>query len=201
MDMQGQFPQKIVLGHDPIQVLHLGLNPLPAQKSCTEILTGIRNLRLHLNPLKHLPLYLNDIGYIFKWQFWQNLKIKLLCHGNWNSKNTERPTVFTFFCVYAKLISLTTDLDMFASAQKTLPSVAWVHLRSSFQPDLSSAGLHKLCHPASLAVRKWRENAEEMEREWGNGEWFTLNIPHFVSISSLSIHFLYKKLSHSVAKF
>ena len=32
--MQGQFPQKIVLGHDPIQVLHLGLNPLPAQKSC-----------------------------------------------------------------------------------------------------------------------------------------------------------------------
>ena len=69
MDMQGQFPQKIVLGHDPIQVLHLGLNPLPAQKSCTEILTGIRNLRLHLNPLKHLPLYLNDIGYIFKWQF------------------------------------------------------------------------------------------------------------------------------------
>ena len=28
-------------------------------------------------------------------------------------------------------------------------------------------GLHKLCQPASLAVRKWRENEneEEMERE------------------------------------
>ena len=137
MDMQ--FPQKIVLGHDPIQVLHLGLNPLPVQKSC--IRDFDRNLKSasSLNPPKHLPLYLNDIGYIFKWQFWQNLKIKLLCHGNWNSKNTERPTVFTFFCVYAKLISLTTDLDMFASAQKTLPSVAWVHLRSSFHHDLSSA--------------------------------------------------------------
>ena len=42
--------------------------------------------------------------------------------------------------------------------------------------------------------RKWTEN-EEIEREWGNEERFTLYI------SSLSIHFLDQKLSHLVAKF
>ena len=128
--------------------------------------------------------------------------------------NYRNAHCFYFFYVYAKLISLTTDLDMFASAQKTLPSVAWVHLRSSFQPDLSSAGLHKLCHPASLVVRKWRENEKmkrkwrkkgEMERKWKENEEMERNLlstfPHFLFISFLSIHFLYQKLSHFVAKY
>ena len=63
--------------------------------------------------------------------------------------------------------------------------------------------LHKLCQPGSLAVRKWRENEkmkgkyrenEEMERD-------TLStFPHFLFIPSLSILFVYKKLSHFVTK-
>ena len=49
-----------------------------------------------------------------------------------------------------------------------------------------NTGLHKLCQPGSLAVRKWRGNEkmkrkwrenEEIEREWGNGERFTLYSP------------------------
>ena len=51
--------------------------------------------------------------------------------------------------------------------------------------------------------RKWREN-EEMERKWREDEKMekdSLSIfPNFLSISSLSIHFLYQKLSHFVAK-
>jgi len=31
------------------------------------------------------------------------------------------------------------------------------------------SGLHKLCQPASLAVRKWREN-EKMKRQWRENE-------------------------------
>ena len=64
-------------------------------------------------------------------------------------------------------------------------------------------GLHKMCQPASLAWRKWRENekmkrkwrakeemesewgnGEEMDSEWGNGQRFTLYI------SSFSLYFL-----------
>ena len=66
-----------------------------------------------------------------------------------------------------------------------------------------------LCQPASLAVRKWRENEkmkrkwrenEEMEKKWRENEEMERDslstFPHFLFISSLSIHFLYQKLSH-----
>ena len=49
-------------------------------------------------------------------------------------------------------------------------------------------------HPGILAARKWREN-EEMERD----SLFTF--PHFLFISSLSIRFLYQKLSYFVTKY
>ena len=56
-----------------------------------------------------------------------------------------------------------------------------------------NTGLHKLCQPGSLAVRKWRGNEkmkrkwrenEEIEREWENGGRFVLYI------SSFSFYFL-----------
>ena len=53
--------------------------------------------------------------------------------------------------------------------------------------------LHKLWQPCSRAARKWREN-EEIERD------SLSRFPHSLSISSLSIHFLYQKLSHFVTK-
>ena len=72
-------------------------------------------------------------------------------------------------------------------------------------------GLHNLRQPGSQASRKWREN-QKMEREWGNGEGMRnwrenaemernslSTFPHFLFIPSLSIHFLYQKLSHFVA--
>ena len=63
------------------------------------------------------------------------------------------------------------------------------------------SGLHMLCQPASLAVRKWREN-EKMKRKWRENEelewrWrdneemerdSLSTFPHFLFISSLSIH-------------
>ena len=42
-------------------------------------------------------------------------------------------------------------------------------------------------------MRKWKEN-EEMERD------LLPTFPHFLFSSSLSIHFLYQKLSHFVTK-
>ena len=64
-------------------------------------------------------------------------------------------------------------------------------------------GLHKLCHSASLAVRKGREN-EKMKRKWRENEEMErdllITFPYFLFISSLYIHFLYQKLSHFVAK-
>ena len=51
-------------------------------------------------------------------------------------------------------------------------------------------------------MRKWREN-EEIERKWRENENMERDslstFPHI--ISSLSIHFLYQKLSHFVANF
>ena len=35
--------------------------------------------------------------------------------------------------------------------------------------SMLKSGLHKLCQPASLAVRKWREN-EKMKRKWRENE-------------------------------
>ena len=74
-------------------------------------------------------------------------------------------------------------------------------------------GSHKLWQPGSLAARKWRENEnikrkwrenEEMDRKWrehAEMEGDSLStFPHFLFISSLSIHFPYQKLSHFVAK-
>ena len=65
----------------------------------------------------------------------------------------------------------------------------------------------------SRAARKWRENEkmkrkcrenEEMERKLREIEEMERDslstFPHFLFISSLSIHFLYQKLSHFVAK-
>ena len=57
------------------------------------------------------------------------------------------------------------------------------------------AGLHNLWLPGSRAARKWREN-KKMKRKWRQFH----SVPHFLFISSLSFHFLYKKLSHFVAK-
>ena len=68
------------------------------------------------------------------------------------------------------------------------------------------AGLHKLCQPASLAVRKWTENKkikrkwrEDRERKWTENEEMERDLlstfPHFFFISSFSITFLYKELS------
>ena len=58
-------------------------------------------------------------------------------------------------------------------------------------------------------MERERENEEEMKREWGNGQrmrkWKEIHslqftFPYFLFFSSLSIHFLNKKLSHFVAK-
>ena len=77
----------------------------------------------------------------------------------------------------------------------------------------SQPGLHNLWQFGSRAVRKWRENEkmkrkwrenEEMERKWKENEEMERDslstFPHFLFISSLSIHFLYKKLSHFFRK-
>ena len=60
-------------------------------------------------------------------------------------------------------------------------------------------GLHKLCHSASLAVRKgrenekmkrkWREN-EEMEMKWKKSEKMEIHSPHFLIISFLTDYHL-----------
>ena len=50
-----------------------------------------------------------------------------------------------------------------------------------------------------IMKRKWRE-IEEMDRERGNGERFTLYIFSFSLYFFLSINFLYQKLSYFVAK-
>ena len=64
-------------------------------------------------------------------------------------------------------------------------------------------GLQNLWQPGSRAARKWKEN-EKMERKWNENEEMERDslytFPHFLIISSLSIHFLYKKLSHFVTK-
>ena len=75
-------------------------------------------------------------------------------------------------------------------------------------------GLHKLWQPDSLTTREWGENEkikrkwrenEEMDRKWRENEEMERDLvstfPHFLFISPLSIHFLYKKLSHFVAKY
>ena len=51
----------------------------------------------------------------------------------------------------------------------------------------SISGLHKLCQPASLAARKWREN-ENMKRKWRE-----IHSLHFLFISTLPIHYLYQQ--------
>ena len=60
-------------------------------------------------------------------------------------------------------------------------------------------GLHNLWQPDSLAVIKWRENEKMKRKGRGNEEMeidsFSL-FSHFLFNSSLSIHFLYQKLSH-----
>ena len=59
--------------------------------------------------------------------------------------------------------------------------------------------VHNLLQPGSRAarngerMRKWREN-DEIEKD------SLSTFPHFLFISSLSVHFLYRKLSHFVAK-
>ena len=70
------------------------------------------------------------------------------------------------------------------------------------------SGLHKLWQPGCGKMKREWENEEEMEREWGMERKFGENeemerdslstFPHFLFISSLSIHFLYQKLSHFV---
>ena len=74
-------------------------------------------------------------------------------------------------------------------------------------------GSHKLWQPGSLAARKWRENEkikrkwrenEEMDRKWRKNEEIERDLlstfPHFLFISSLSIHLLYQNYSYFVAK-
>ena len=65
------------------------------------------------------------------------------------------------------------------------------------------AGLHNLQHPCIHGARKWREN-ETMKRKWRENQEMErdslFTFPHFLFFSSLSIHFLYQKLSHFVAK-
>ena len=65
-------------------------------------------------------------------------------------------------------------------------------------------GLHNFWQPGSRAARKWRKN-EKMKRKWRENEEMERDsrstFPHFLFISSLSIHFLYQKLSHFVPKF
>ena len=77
----------------------------------------------------------------------------------------------------------------------------------------SLAGLHNFWQPGSWAVRKWREN-EEIERKWRENEGMERKwreneemerdslsaLSNFLFTSSLSIHFLYQKLSYFVAK-
>ena len=59
------------------------------------------------------------------------------------------------------------------------------------------------CGSLAAGPWKWREN-EKMERKWRENEklekYSLSTFPHFLFISSLSIHFLYTKLSHFVAK-
>ena len=65
------------------------------------------------------------------------------------------------------------------------------------------SGLHNLWQPCNRAARKWREN-EKMKKKWRENEEMERDslstFPHFLFISSLSIHFLYQKLSHFVTK-
>ena len=65
------------------------------------------------------------------------------------------------------------------------------------------SGLHNLWQPGSRAERKWRDN-EKMNMKWRENEEMERDslstFPPFLFISSLSIHFLYQKLSHFVAK-
>ena len=74
-------------------------------------------------------------------------------------------------------------------AKYQIPTIARIF---SGVPKLSE-GLHNLLHPCILDARKWREN-EKTERD------SLSTFPHFLFISSFSIHFLYQKLSHFVAK-
>ena len=78
-----------------------------------------------------------------------------------------------------------------------------IHQGSMIPFLLFSLGIAELIHPTVnvsvhlfvfiLSPIQWREN-EEMERD------LLSTFPHFLFISSLSIHFLYQKLSHFVAK-
>ena len=81
--------------------------------------------------------------------------------------------------------------------------VIFLNLMCSFIKDQQKPGLHNLYQPASRAVRKWREN-EKMKRKWRENEEMERDLlstfPHYLFISSLSIHFLYQKSSHFVAK-
>ena len=72
-----------------------------------------------------------------------------------------------------------------------------------FVPTVApTAQLHNLWQPGSLSATKWREN-EKIKRKWRENEemerYSFYTFSHFFFISSLSIHFLYQKLSHIVA--
>ena len=102
-------------------------------------------------------------------------------------------------------------LSIFSESEKSV-SPSCLHLpcastvKSAYNNWSSSQFLMVQCKVAQL-VAVWQPGCEKMEREWENeeemeGKWGNRGIHslHFLFISSLSIHILYKKLSHFVAK-
>ena len=82
-------------------------------------------------------------------------------------------------------------------------------LQLEIERDISEQGCTTFCILASRMqengerVRRWRWNGERM-RKWRENEEMERDslstFPHFLFISSLSIHFLYQKLYHFGAK-
>ena len=74
---------------------------------------------------------------------------------------------------------------------------------SQILPRTAQTGLRNPLEPWSRAARKWKEN-EEMKSKWGENEEMERDslstFPHSIFTFSLSIHFLYQKMSHFVAK-
>ena len=95
-------------------------------------------------------------------------------------------------CLYCKKLRILQNFRDFHLANRNYQGMAFARRLEPHSPRAEQ--LVPACQPSCEKMeRKWREN-EEMERD------SLSTFSHFLFISSLSIHFLYQKLSHFVAK-